>query len=237
MNRFVIAISYHEADKPQAERLLRLIADNELAPRGDVEICIVRRFDATPAIDSMVHLADKFKVSAFTTHTPWTGWPAGCNGVARDLLEESALRVKSGEWADVEGLLMIEPDCVPCTPTWIDALRIAWHHAKADGCLQMGAWRNSGGEFGHLNGNCVVVPDLASRICLDVIGRDLAWDCAIVPQVKHRWQVTGLIKNAFSTHAATEYDLRTPEIGILPPALYHGCKSEDAIAIAERWLR
>lgn len=237
MTRLIIAVSYHEFDKPQAERLLRLIADCEPVKRDDVELHICRRFDATPAIDSMVYCADKFKVSASTSKTPWTGWPAGCNGQALDLLTETNRRVKSGEWSDVDGLLMLEPDCVPCVPTWIDEIRIAWLRARMDDRWLMGSWRNSGGEFGHINGNCVVVPDLADRIDLGCISPHMAWDCQIVPQVKNRWQVSGLIKNAFATQAATEYDLKTSESGAVRPAIYHGCKSAEAIEIAEGWLK
>lgn len=235
--RLVIAVQYWEQDKPQAERLLRLIADCEPQRRADVELCIVRRFDATPAVDAMIYCADKFKVSAFTSKTPWTGWPGGCNGMAMDLLNESLRRVKSGEWADVDGLLMIEPDCVPCVPDWIDRIRAEWARALADRRWQMGSWRNSGGPDGHINGNCVVVPDLAARIDLNCISPHMAWDCQIVPQVKNRWAISGLIKNAFSTNVASEYDLKTPESGAVRPAIYHGCKSTQAIEMAERWLR
>ncbi len=237
MTRLVISVSYHESDKPQAERLLKLIADCEPRKRDDVEIHVCRRFDATPATDALIYVADKFKVSASTTRTPWTGWPAGPNAMAMDLLREADRRVKSGEWADVDGLLMLEPDVVPCVPTWIDEIRLAWLRTRMDDRWMMGSWRNSGGEFGHINGNCVVVPDLASRIDLGVIGPELAWDCAIVGQTKHHWQVTGLIKNAFATRAATEYDMKTPEVGYVRPAIYHGCKDESAISIAEGWLR
>ncbi len=237
MTRLVISVSYHEADKPQAERLLKLIADCESAKRDDVEIHVCRRFDATPAIDSMIYVADKFKVSASTTRTPWTGWPSGPNGMALDLLKESDRRVKSGEWGDVDGLLMLEPDVVPCVPTWIDEIRIAWMRARMEGAVIMGSWRNSGGPDGHINGNCVVVPDFASRVGTGMIGPELAWDCALTPYVKDRWKITGLVKNAFSTRGTTEYDMKTPETGAVRPAIYHGCKDEAAIRLAEGWLR
>lgn len=237
MTRFIICLQYHESDKPQAERLLRLIADCEREPRDDVELLLCRRFDAAPMTEAMIYAAGKFKVSGYQTHTRWTGWPAGPNAMVKDVLTEAASRVKSGEWADVDGLLMIEPDCVPMSPNWIDVIRGAWRVTRGEGRWMMGSWRNSGGEFGHINGNAVVMPDLAERISLDCIGSDLAWDCAIVPQIKNYWQVSNAFKNCFESRGATEYDLKTPETGVGCPALVHGYKDTSAIEIAERWLR
>ena len=237
MSRLVIAIQHYHGDAPQAARLVRLITDAEREPRSDVELCIVRRFDTEPDTDSLIYAASKFKVSCFKTSTPWTGWPGGCNGVALDLLKESDRRVKSGEWADVDGLLMIEPDCVPCVPDWIDQIRVAWLRARMDSKIIMGSWRNSGGPDGHINGNCVVMPDLASVIGTDMIGPGLAWDCALTPYVKDKWAISSLFKNMFQSKDATEYDLKTPESGAVRPVLVHGYKDTSAIEIAEGWLK
>ncbi len=94
--------------------------------------------------------------------------------------------------------------------------------ALAAGKWMMGAWRPSGGEFGHVNGVCCLRADFANLAgTIDIIGRDLAWDCAVSPYVKDHWKISGEIKNCFESRNAT-FDAIAGW-----PALVHGYKDDS----------
>lgn len=235
--KLIIALQFHEADKPQAMRLARLIADIEPVFRDDVDFCFVERFDCSPADSAtMGYVGRKFSLSTFVTKTNWTGWPDGPNATALDLLNHSLRMVQCGQWAEADALLLLEPDCVPLDKNWIDRLKAEWRLAEAAGKFICGAWRDSGGEHGHINGCCLIRPDLASQIDLKCITPNLAWDCAIAPQLRHRWRTTGLIKNRFQSKNAAFSDLVIPDEGGRSPVLVHGFKDDSAYNIAKTSL-
>jgi hypothetical protein len=254
--RLVIALQFYSEDRDKAMRLARFAADIEPAFRADVELCFVARFDAQHDEETMAYVAKKMAVSKFTTTTQWTCWPAGCNAMALDFLREamrrynpdltkhqrqlSSLTGKSrdalfkklqenlrGEWSDVSFILMMEPDCVPMDKNWINRLKDAWNDARRSDCLIMGAWWDGGGP-GHINGNCVIVPWLASEIDLRVITPYAGWDVAIAPQVFRRWATTDLIRNHFGGTNAVQFSGE--------PALIHGYKNDSAYDIARKLL-
>lgn len=233
--KLILCLQYHEADKATAMRLARIIADIEPEMRHDIEFCFVRRFDCEPDVDTMLYVAGKFRVSAFKTHTKWTGWPAGPNAMARDLLVESLRRTKTDEsWRMAGGLLLLEPDCMPLSRNWLNELSAAWEKTGADKWL-MGAWRPSGGEFGHINGVCVTRTDLGAFVDLSVINEHLAWDCALSPQVHQRWEKTELIRNLFQQRNVSEAELLNTH-GDAMPVLAHGIKDDSALEIARRFI-
>lgn len=225
--KLALCLQYWESDRPQAMRLARLIADIEPRRREDVEFVFVRRFDAShPDGQLLSDVVHKFPTSVFTTRTQWSGWPAGPNAMAKDIfcaLDDSVF----------DGILLIEPDCVPLARDWLDQLIVEWEAAHAEGKWIMGAWRDSGGPYGHINGNGVFSADLAHLIPLsEIVTQHLAWDCAIAPYVKDRWHVTGLVKNCFESRDATAEVLRTPDVGVRPPVLIHGFKDDSAYNLA-----
>lgn len=226
--KLVLALQFYIGDRDRAMRLARLIADIELAPRTDVEFLFVARYDCDHDRETIDYVAKKFPVHWITTCTKWRGWPGGPNAMAKDLLEWTAANRK-----DVDGLLMIEPDCVPTSPFWLNHIGDAWNDALADGKWIMGAWRQSGGVHGHINGNCVVRPDFSKLVgTADVVGPELAWDCAISPYVKDHWKITGTIKNCFEARNATIEHLFDPVGGEELPALVHGFKDDSAYDLA-----
>lgn len=221
--KFVIALQFWEQDKTIAMRLAHLIANIESAPRTDVEILFVARFDCDHDHETIRCVAQKFPVHWITTHTKWTGWPAGCNAMAKDTLEWVAANRK-----DADGVLMMEPDCVPTSIEWLDKLMRAWDLVRAEKWL-MGDWRPSGGEWGHINGNCVIDPKVADALS-GVITEDPAWDCSISPWVKHRWAVSGIIRNCFQGLNASWADLFHPRSeGDTRAALIHGFKDTSVV--------
>lgn len=222
MNKLVVAIQFYERDKPQAMRLARMIADIETKFRGDVEILFVARFDCEHDCETIDYVAKKFLVHWITTHTRWMGWPGGCNAMAKDTLEWVAANRK-----EALGLLMMEPDCVPVDIYWIDDICDEWKSLPNE-TLIMGAWRESGGADGHLNGNCIVQPALFSKFALpSFIGEHLAWDCQLAPFLKNFWHKTSLIQNCFDSRGAKE--------GWIDPnaVLVHGYKDDSCYQLAK----
>lgn len=219
----------------------RLMADLEKKPRTDCELIFAHRYDFVgPGNTARSHCEKKFTVSSYQTHTRWFGWPAGPNGMARDCLLEAARRLEqnSGYWWSPEDMvLLLEPDACPITPDWLDQIYADWLVARAQAKIIMGSWRNSGGQYGHINGNCCVIPAFATIIDVKQwINQDVAWDCTLVPFLKDRWHVSGLFKNAFQTAHMTEEEMVKPEVGIRKPALIHGVKDSSVLDHARKQI-
>ncbi len=226
--KFLILLQFWDGDKAKAMRLAKFIADLEPCFRTDVDFVFVARFDCEHDHDTIRYVNEKFRVDWITTHTCWTGWPGGPNAMALDTLEWLAANRK-----DALGALLIEPDCVPLNANWLNILIEDWRVGLEHDRWIMGAWRNSGGAHGHINGNCVVRTDLAKLIPLrDIVGPDLAWDCAIADWVRMNWFVTDRIKNCFDSVNATAKDLFWTEIGMKPHVLVHGFKDSSAYDLA-----
>lgn len=227
--KLVLALQFYIGDREKAMRLARLIADAEPKPRTDVEFVFVARYDCEHDFKTIEHVRQKFPTHWITTYTKWRGWPGGPNAMARDLLEWTAANRK-----EVDGLLMIEPDCVPTSAFWLNAIMDEWNDALMADKWLMGAWRDSGGPHGHINGNCVVKPNFATLVHTnDLIGPGLAWDCAVSPYARERWYITGAIKNCFEARNATVEHLFDADMGEYCPALVHGFKDDSAYEIAK----
>ncbi len=238
----VVAIQYYAKDRDRAMKLARWITDIEMAPRSDVIILLVNRFDC-PKVDQEVidYVGRKFPVMTMTTTTKAFGWPEGCNAVAFDIFR------KMGEWVDDnlikrgEPLLLIEPDCVPLKRNWLFALEGVWIAAHATGSLVAGAWRQSGPECGHINGNALFDADIVRLIpgMSDAMNgiRGTAWDAALAPYFEKHWHFTGLISNRWNENTLSDEQIETPWMGTTPPVLVHGCKSDDVWKYAHRKLK
>lgn len=234
----VIHLPYWQADREDAARLARFITQIEPARRDDVKIRFMARWDC-PHLDmaDMQFAGTRFDVSWAKTTTQWDGWPSGPNGMAKDILAGCEQAFHDIGWNDVDGILLMEPDCVPLCRHWLDKLIAEWKLARENGAWIMGSWRNSGTDIGHINGNAIYVPDLKDHVSLKHIVPGLAWDCALVNQrVASHWHRTGLIRNDFQSRGATEKVLRTPEIGTQHPVLIHGYKDHSSYEIARKWI-
>ncbi len=229
--KFLLCLQFWEGDKAKAMRLARFIADLELGFRTDVEFVFVTRFDCEHDHDTIRYVNKKFRVNWISSHTRWTGWPGGPNGMARDTLEWlEANRAGSGS------ALLFEPDCVPVSTYWIDTLIREWDRARFAEKIVMGAWRPSGGADGHINGNCVILPSAIKHMAVAAIGPDLAWDCAIAPYVKNKWLKTDRIRNCFESKNAAPKDLFWAPVGEDSPVLVHGFKDDSAYNLSHEHL-
>ena len=223
-----LVLQFHDGDRETAMRLARLIADAELEPRADVFFIFAARFDTSHDEATVEHVRKKFPYTeTFTSTTKLTGWPAGCNGLWRDVMLMIDKRCE-----EFDGVLTIEPDVCPVSLHWLNVIINDWQDAKAKGMVQMGAWRNSGLPGGHLNGNSVYRADLASWLRsrgfeVKQIGNGIAYDCAIAPWTREYWATYGRILNRFQTQNITPDEIKTPDVGDEPPVLIHGIKSDD----------
>lgn len=233
-----LTIQYHAADRDEADRLLRLIAQIEPERREDVKLRLVARKDCGHVDMSTIQtVGRRFDVTWGHTSSDESGWPAGPNAMACEIVATAPDWLHEVGWSQVDALFMLEPDVVPLSRTWIADLSAEWDRAKAEGKSVMGAWRNSGGAYGHINGNCILGSAVWGLSCFRKPPRSLAWDCHIAPYVRNKWHPTGLIRNDFQGLGATEEKLRTPEAGDVAPVLVHGYKDASAREIARRWMK
>ena len=62
MSKLLLALQYWDGDKEMAMKVARLIADMEPAHNADVDFLFCSRFDCTHDMDSVAHVAKKFRV-------------------------------------------------------------------------------------------------------------------------------------------------------------------------------
>ena len=182
--RAIIVIPYYSADREAAFRLARFITELEPRYREDVEMMLVPRGDAIPPSPvELLALARRLPASWWQTSGMLVGHPAGSNEMAREIFAESYRRRRNGEWADVVGLIFVEPDCVPVDRDWINKLMAEYmfgrQHANA---LVVGCFRDVGVDVPHINGNAVYDPDVAHRCDFAVTNGGLGWDSAMAEQ-------------------------------------------------------
>lgn len=238
--KLVICIQFCEQDRIRAMRLAESIA--RIAPRDGTEVSMMlaNRFDCRPAESSALEcISSGMPVEIFTTHTQGIGWPEGCNAMAFDIFREMGKRADTSPLLSGSAFLLIEPDCVIIDCDWIKKLMAEWRLAKLQGKHLMGAWRKSGPECGHVNGNAVFDLDIIRLTGIsDAMNsiRSTAWDAALAPYFQPHWHLTGLISNRWNENSLTPEQIETPWMGVVPPVLVHGCKSDDVWNYAQQKL-
>lgn len=233
-----ICLQYWSGDIERAARMARMIADIEPARREDVKFRFVARYDCDHVdLPTIQAVGRRFDVSwGRTEECDWTGWPAGPNKMATELIGTAEKWLAHVGWSACDGIFLIEPDVVPLRRTWLNEVLAEWAVAQAGGKTLMGSWRNSGGPHGHINGNCVIAPSVGRMAIWRHMPRHFAWDCHIAPKMRDHWHVSGLFRNDFEGKNATEELLRTPEVGDRAPAMVHGYKDLSAEEIARKWM-
>jgi len=239
MRRLLIAFPYYEKDRAQAMRLAKFICDLEPKFRDDVTLFFYARHDALPITPhEMMRYITTFPVQWGISSTKAEGHPAGCNAMAADLFRHAQARVDSGHWADVDSILLCEPDCVPCARDWIDQLRAEWDRARElSPVLVVGCFRNRGVDVPHVNGNALWSPRLATSIAVGMDCRGLGWDSAWSEQLTGRSYPTSMIVNLWrETNVPEDRMATSPFLPMLPykPVLIHGVKDRSAELWAEK---
>jgi hypothetical protein len=197
----IIALQYWKGDQEQALRLARRLADIEDAPRTDVQIEFVLRFDA-PEVDkdTLAYVGKKFPVSMYRCKRREQHHPGGPNGMVHDLFGEywrRCLRVP-GFKDNVDGIFLYEADNVPLHKKWLDQLLMHWKHARAEDKWIMGCWQDAGSPVGHINGNMFFVPDLFNRIRgLEGCPTQYAWDLFHAEKFQPHWYKCDRMANLY----------------------------------------
>jgi len=165
-------------------------------------------------------------------YSPRGGYPMGPNECASHLIKYS--------WGNaIKAVLLLEPDCCPVTPDWLDQLSDSWDRAAAAGKLIMGSWHPINLDhptLGHINGNLMFSPDLAKRITIPDVPPNIPWDTYLADVFELYWCRTGLIKNLNRHRTATRAQMIKPECGNKPPVLLHGIRDESAWNLAKENL-
>jgi hypothetical protein len=155
-------------------------------------------------------------------YSPGDKYPKGPNDTALALMREN--------WDGVKAVLLLEPDCVPVAPDWLERLSAEWDRASAAGKLIMGSWHPiniNHPTMGHLNGNLIFDARLAQKITIPDVPDQHPWDTFLAATFQPYWCRTGLIKNLNRHKTATQRQLSEPECGKVPPVLIHGVKDES----------
>lgn len=191
-----------------------------------------------PHCDKDVEAANRLRdellkqdIHAKLYHSTGSNYPSGPNLTASILL--------NSEWSNCKAILMLEPDCCPLIPDWLEQLSRDWDRCTAAGKFIMGSWHPINADhptLGHINGNLMFSPDLAKRITIPDVPDDKPWDTFLADVFAPHWARTGLIKNLNRHKTATIKQLTEPECGTRPPVLIHGVKDDSAWNYAQRTI-
>lgn len=235
-SKFLIAVPHYDGDRALAIRMLELMAKIETRRREDVRLFIVNRGKGILHHELSLRFHAVFKDVWYEQFVgPEEGHPSACNAMARMIFERLATYHKRGEWSDVECMLFMEPDCVPCKKDWIDQLKAEFGIFKEEGCMVVGCLRTEGVDVPHVNGNALYSPETGEAFDFSITKGSLGWDSAMAPQFTPHWGATGCIANLWNeTNIPDERMNVNPFMGSQSPVLIHGVKDDSAYNFARR---
>lgn len=178
--KLLIIAQAWKGDIDQMKELLRLIYDLQVGP-ANADILIYPRKD-TKLRDphQFDYLGDKFGLYLGRSKRIIAGWPHGPNALAMDAFKLCYDLWRFGGFNYKCGLLM-EADCVPLRPLWIDELLKEWDSQTK---LVLGHWDGSGtvikAPTSHMNGNIMFNPKIVEMVP-EMVGNDVprnGWDMA-----------------------------------------------------------
>lgn len=194
----VLALQFWSGDKAKAMRLAKLIADIQPASTHSYHFLFVPRFDCDVDRETMEYVAKKFPVTVHKTKRKEIGWPAGPNGMASDLFMESLQRWRTRAWSNVEAVWLLEADAMPLKANWLDLIRAEWETAGKEGKIVLGAWQKEWSPVGHVNGNLLFAPNLASRVRgLEGCPPHIPWDTYHAVALSRHWKKSSLMVNFY----------------------------------------
>src|SRR6478736_442935 len=118
--KMIVALQFWEGDKAKAMHLAKFIADLEPKKNELVDFAFVARFDAKHDPAVIEYVSRKFNVWTLTGTRRTEGWPDGCNDLALDLFQQSAVRTRvRGPWENHKALYLIESDVMPMCRDWL----------------------------------------------------------------------------------------------------------------------
>jgi hypothetical protein len=232
-----IALQCSPGDLDAAVDLCDLIASLEGAPRLDVPVFIIFRRDCDSAA---IHFMQKTLAAKFVKVFPMvaldfaTGWPSGPNSVWHSCMTNVDLAKRQG-WIKSDGVLCLEPDCVPLRRNWIDCLQKEWSN-RSDDVWAIGHHHGEG-ESLHLNGVAVFDVDLLNDwSVLHGQPGEAAWDYFHRKLFLKISQDTPYITQFYKQPSLEEWQFRRVRKHGVLPAILHGVKDNSARAAARKIL-
>jgi hypothetical protein len=225
MKPIVLCMQFWEKDKEKAMQVARLISEMQPAFTNDYHFMFVARHDAIHDVNTIRQVSRRFPVWTHTCTRKEIGWPAGPNGMASDMFVESLKRFRSGLWANVEAVWLLEADILPLTIDWLSRIRTEWSEAKKP---VMGAWQPEWSPVGHVNGNMLFVPDLAARVRnLEGCPPHIPWDTYHAMALSRHWHKSAQMVNFYKRTQVGANELWPDNKE--PYVFVHGIKDDSGI--------
>lgn len=196
----ILALQYWAGDYQEMERTARLIVDVQPERTKKHFVMFAHRFDAEPpSKDLLQYVKQKFDV--LPTHKcrrKEIGWPAGCNGIAHDLMMLAQEKRRAGEWHQTDAVWLLESDILPLRRDWLTLIEREWAEARKAGKWLMGAWAASHGPQGHVNGNMVFHPEMCDHIRgLEGSAPHIGWDVYHSHRLARHWWKSAQMANFY----------------------------------------
>jgi hypothetical protein len=212
--------------------LARLISDLEPEMNPYADFMLAFRWDTEIDHDTARYLARKFRmVYTFKNARRTTGWPDAPNDLFLEAYTHFAVKVRKQVW-DYSAALFFEPDCVPLARDWIKQLYDEWH---AQSKMFLGfIYAEKEHPLRHVNGNLLISPKyLKQNPSFQGCSSRYGWDCYFARSMLPLATESRLIYNDYAKRSITEEELFSPKhrpnLGMIKPVLYHGCKGHDAL--------
>jgi hypothetical protein len=176
LKKILLVPQLSRLDYQQGYELLKFIAELEdgPCPYADVMLSLAHSTPENPEVIKM--LRDKFsRVIIHKCNNAVSGWPHGPNNQACEVFQSVFTGHRDKGW-DYAAFMMIEPDSTPLAKDWIKVLYDEWHEAHQ---LALGAWLEVGDSecaTPHINGNCLLSPELIKQNKSMRYPASTAWD-------------------------------------------------------------
>lgn len=159
--RLLVALSFWEGDRAQANRLARLLADVEPVKTAVFDLLLLARFDTTVDEATAEYCRHKFDVYTSLGTIQKVGYPAGAWATWRGCYDWAVAQQR------YDAVMTIESDSVPLTEDWAARVSEAWALQPGVGVMGDVQPPQTAAHFGeHVNGNAVFStrPDVAAAI-------------------------------------------------------------------------
>lgn len=183
----IVAISYHQGDKPLMERWASHVKKLGNYKKHKIVLLPVRGA-STDGIKEVLETCFG-EVMVEPCNHPQAGWPISCNMAFEAMAWMAYLNLK-------QPFLWMEPDAVPIQPQWIDSIELAYSHC---GQKFMGDFVEIEGVMpngvNHMSGIAVYHWDLPSIAPSIFNNWNVAWDIASAKHVVGKMARTHLIQH------------------------------------------
>lgn len=235
----LVCLAYWQGDWAMAREVARLLSDLLPSRQQNVEFLFQRRFDCEKPDTGIVHhCEEKFaRVHVRRSRRRGVGFPMGCNELAFDLFD--FMFCNRQDFLRVDGVLLIEADCVMLSRAWNHELISEWRRARAAGKLVCGSFipKNfNGGPF-HINASAIYRWDILKHVPA-LVGSPgtVGWDWYHGVRLHPVGYDTPLIHLDYRRRSIAPGELFSPRKEKKVPVLYHGVKDDSAIrAVRERF--